>query len=69
MRDATPLLFDLPGFRVIECVEELGGGVAPASHPASEAVPRERPRQSSPLLHRFPGMGVAGVRVSRQQSR
>jgi len=37
MRDATPLLFDLPGFRVIECVEELGA--SEDRNPRSQKTP------------------------------
>lgn len=39
MRDATSLLFDLPGFRVIECVEELGASDRQAATAIGLAVP------------------------------
>jgi hypothetical protein len=39
MGDATSLLFDLPGFRVIECVEELGASHRQAATAIGLAVP------------------------------
>lgn len=51
MRDATSLLFDLPGFRVIECVEELEPQTA-------------KQRQQLAWLSR-PSMGVATTRAAR----